>query len=110
MVTQQLTGFLYFKLSWGNIAGEMASFMWLSSTLKKHLIALIDPFCFYLVYLGLPRPFIKLLISMYEITLSVVIITKQGVSRPFTACKRIRQGSTLSPKLFTLYINDLAGH
>ena len=45
---------------------------------------------------------------MYEITLSIVIITKQGVSRPFRSSKGVRQGGTPSPKLFTLYINDSA--
>ena len=54
------------------------------SNFEKAFDSIDRPILFrYLVKIGLPRPFIMLLIKMYEIILSVVFIVKKGVPRPF---------------------------
>ena len=60
-----------------------------------------------LLNLGLPAPFLQILSSMYSLNKSFVKVVRKGISLPFFSKKGVRQGSTFSPKLFAMFINDI---
>ena len=58
-----------------------------------------------LLALGLPSAFVKIIASMYNIVKIVVRVGKD-FSRVIRSRLGVKQGCTISPRLFSLYIND----
>ena len=66
--------------------------------------------CLELLKVGLPRLFVRILADMYRNTFGIVKVLGKGLSSPFEIRKGVKQGSSISPRLFTLYINDIVDH
>ena len=58
--------------------------------------------------MGLPSCFIRLVVNMYFEASTIVRVRGSGLSRPSKVKKGANQGSTLSPRFFGLFINDIA--
>ena len=59
-----------------------------------------------LLEIGFPISFVLVLVQMYSYTRVLVRVGRQ-VSRVVRGYKDVKQGCTLSPKLFTLFINSV---
>jgi hypothetical protein len=58
------------------------------------------------INIGLPYPLVRILISMYEATKFVIRVAGK-FSDVICSRKGVKQGCPLSPRLFSLFINDL---